>query len=144
MPSLVELHRVSRKKILKYSILSPFGKCLAFFFVHLTAVKWLKYCRYGVKYYPINQSFIWTNLNPFCPRMLRANVGLNYPSSSKEEIVNEIFPICYYIPLKKETSFICTNNWTNLNTLQTPPPFFWLSFVEINPVLTNMKSLRQK
>ena len=31
----------------------------SFLFVRLAAVIWLKYCRYGVKHYPINQMMCW-------------------------------------------------------------------------------------
>ena len=57
-----------------------------------TAVTWLKYCRYGVKLYPINQSFYWTILQPYKPKIeKRYSILLPhscYCSRSQNKLVN--------------------------------------------------------
>ena len=66
----------------------------------------------------INWFFIWTNLNPFHPKMLCVKFGWNWLSGSGEEDFFFISPMyfCYFIilfPWKRAGPFI----WTNLNPL---------------------------
>ena len=59
--------------------------------------------------------FIWTNLNPFHPRMLCAKFDLNWPSGSGEEDFYKLSIYLYYFPIISPLGRARPFIWTNLN-----------------------------